>query len=81
MLDTIRAKTAGFKTYAIAFLLCLPDLLDAIGVVDITPIVPEGYGTQAATFLTLARIVIGVTIKSMRKQLREELNDKPDGEQ
>lgn len=72
MFEKFKAKTAGFKTFIISFLLCLPDILDAVGVIDITPLVPEGWGTKAATLLTISRISIGVTVRSMRRQIRKD---------
>lgn len=59
------ASLRGYRVYLLAFVLALPDILDALGAVDLSALVPPGYASKAAAALALARIVLGTTIRRL----------------
>lgn len=51
------AALTGWKVYLLAFVMALPDILDAMPGVDLAPLLPEWLpGAKVATLLALARL-------------------------
>ncbi|MCP1539013.1 hypothetical protein [Methylorubrum extorquens] len=49
--------SAGWRVYLLAGIMALPDILDALPGVDLTPLLPEWLpGTKVAAFLAVARL-------------------------
>lgn len=59
------AAAKGYRVYALAFLLALPDMLDALAGADLTPILPEGWGTVVGGWLAVGRIVLGIYLRRL----------------
>ena len=59
------AAAKGYRIYALAFVLALPDILDALAGADLAPILPEGWGTVAGGWLAVLRIVIGIYLRRL----------------
>ena len=55
----------GYRVYLLALLLALPDMLDALAGVDLTPFVPPGYSAKVASGLAIARILVGIYIRRL----------------
>lgn len=48
---------SGWRVYLLAGIMALPDVLDALPGVDLTPLLPEWLpGTKVAAFLAIARL-------------------------
>ena len=59
--------------YGAAFIFALPDILDAVGAVDITPLLPDWIpGAKFASALALARIVIGIYVRQLPRSVEKE---------
>ncbi|GJE00644.1 hypothetical protein [Methylobacterium isbiliense] len=59
------AAAKGYRIYALAFLLALPDMLDALAGADLAPILPEGWGTVVGGWLAVLRIVLGIYLRRL----------------
>lgn len=59
------AAAKGWRIYALALLLSVPDILDALVGVDLTPLLPPGSATKVAALLAIARVVLGITIRRL----------------
>lgn len=59
------AAAKGYRVYALALLLALPDMLDALAGADLAPILPEGWGTVVGGWLAVLRIVLGIYLRRL----------------
>ncbi|WP_020094959.1 hypothetical protein [Methylobacterium sp. 285MFTsu5.1] len=59
------AAARGYRIYALALVLAVPDVLDALAGVDFTVLLPPGWGAKAASILAIARVVLGVVIRRL----------------
>lgn len=59
------AAAKGYRVYAVALLLALPDILDGLTGVDLTPFLPPGGSVKIATGMAIARIVVGIYIRRL----------------
>ena len=73
MLKRATARLAGLRLYLLAFVFTLPDILSALVGFDWTPLLPaghEGLGVRIGAGLSLARLLLVPTLKSMRDAAR-----------
>lgn len=59
------ASTKGWRIYALAAFLALPDMLDALAGIDLTKLLPVELSARAATWLVVARIVLTIYIRRL----------------
>ncbi|MET3485995.1 hypothetical protein [Methylobacterium sp. 1973] len=59
------AAARGYRIYALALILAVPDILDALAGVDFTVLLPPGWGAKAASILAILRVVLGIVIRRM----------------
>lgn len=59
------AAARGYRIYAVAFVLAVPDILDALAGVDFTVLLPPGWGAKAASILAILRVVLGIVIRRL----------------
>ena len=59
------AAARGYRIYALALVLAVPDILDALAGVDFTVLLPPGWGAKAASILAILRVVLGIVIRRM----------------
>ena len=78
MLKRANARLAGLRLYLLAFVFTLPDILSALVGFDWSPLLPaghEGLGVRIGAGLSLARLLLVPTLKSMRDAARRSNPD------
>lgn len=67
--DALRAAHAyakGWRIYAAAFVLALPDMLDALAGIDVTPILPLWLpGAKFSAWLAIGRILVSTYVRRL----------------
>lgn len=64
-LQRFYASHASDYVYLVALLFALPDMLDMLGGVDFTHILPPGYGEKVGAGIAVLRATVGVYIRRM----------------
>lgn len=59
------AAARGYRIYLLAFVLAMPDMLDALSGFDWATILPPGWGVKAGSYVAIARIVLGIYIRRL----------------
>jgi hypothetical protein len=59
------AAARGYRIYLLAFVLAVPDMLDALSGFDWAAILPPGWGVKAGSYVAIARIVLGIYIRRL----------------
>lgn len=69
----IRSRAMTWAVYLTAFIFALPDMLDALGAVDVTSLLPSWLpGEKFSACLALARIFIGIYVRQLPRHRDEE---------
>jgi hypothetical protein len=70
--DGICSRAKTWAVYATALVLALPDILDALAGIDVTPLLPAWLpGGKFAAGLAVARIVLGAYVRHLPRPERE----------
>lgn len=70
--DRICGRAKTWAVYGTALVLALPDILDALAGVDVTPLLPDWLpGGKFAAGLAVARIVLGAYVRRLPPAVRE----------
>lgn len=64
-LQRFYASHASDYIYLVALLFALPDMLDMLGAVDFTHILPVGWGEKVGIGIAILRATVGVYIRRM----------------